>query len=222
MTRACWHALLLPLLILPAGGLLACGGGGSTSASTTTVASTTPTTTPSPTATATTTPTPKAHSQPSSPSSGGSGGGAASFRVAHGDNSIPEFGSEAPASERQRATAALAAYLRARAAGDWATVCTYLTGPTRRQLEGLTRPPKGRFKGCGPVLGAISTEPAAARATTLTSVAAFRVKGANAFILFYGPHASKYIIPMVREGSAWKVSQLAPLAYPLGAPSAGG
>jgi len=51
-------------------------------------------------------------------------------------------------------------------------------------------------------------------------VAALRVKGKGAFALFHGPNASKYVMPMVNEGGAWKMSQLAPVAYPLGAPGA--
>jgi hypothetical protein len=45
-------------------------------------------------------------------------------------------------------------------------------------------------------------------------LAALRVKGDKAFALFYGPHAQQYMMPMVREGGAWKVTQLAPMAYP--------
>jgi hypothetical protein len=44
---------------------------------------------------------------------------------------------------------------------------------------------------------------------------ALRVKGKSAFVLFDGPKASKYVMPMLSEAGAWKVSQLAPLAYPL-------
>ncbi|HWY19090.1 MAG TPA: hypothetical protein VNY27_10335 [Solirubrobacteraceae bacterium] len=233
------HALLLLAAAVSAGGLLACGEGSGSTASTATpsVASTpattsapaasTPTAT-TPTTTATTTPTstttPPTTPRPGSPSgsaSTGSGGGAASFRAPRGDNSIPDFGAEAPASERARATAALAAFLRARASGDWSTACSQLSATTRKQLETFTRASKGNAKGCGPVLAALSTGPAASRADTLTGgVAALRIKGTSAFALFHGPHNSKYVMPLVDEGGAWKMGQLAPLPYPLGTTAA--
>jgi hypothetical protein len=91
--------------------------------------------------------------------------------------------------------------------------------PTRRQLETLAKSSKGRIRGCGPVLAALSSGPAAARADLLTGgVAALRVKGKAAFALFHGPNNSKYVLPMVSVGGAWKMSQLAPIAYPLGTP----
>ncbi len=34
--------------------------------------------------------------------------------------------------------------------------------------------------------------------------------------LFYGPKRQQYMMPMVSEGGAWKVNQIAPLPYPVG------
>lgn len=230
--------------VLAAVGLAACGGGSSTStpaaSAGSTPAATTPATTPTTPATTTptrtstaTTPTASAkpaESAPRSPSSssssspsGGSGGGAASFRAPSGDNSIPDYGSEAPPSERERATAALAAFLRARAGGDWATACTYLAAATRTQLERFLGAAKAKQAGgCARVLGELS-KGSAAHAETLTlagGVVALRIKGTSAFALFHGPKSSKYVMPMRSEGGAWKMSQLAPLPYPLGSTGA--
>jgi hypothetical protein len=155
--------LLLLAAVLAAVGLAACGSGGGSSSSTpaSAAAATTPAT-PATTATAAATattassptaapakPAPKAprSSPPSGSAAGGSSGGAASFRTVGGDNSIPEFGQEAPASERQRAAAALAAFLRARAGGEWAQACSYLAGSTRAQLERLLKGAKGGEQG---------------------------------------------------------------------------
>lgn len=231
-----------PLLLLVAAvsaiGLAACGEGSGTTASpaapsvastpatsSAPTASTPITTTPSTTATKTaTTPTrttPGAATTPALPSgsaSSGSSGGAASFRTPTGDNSIPDFGAEATASERSRATVALAAFLRARAAGDWTTACSYLSATTRRQLETFTR--SSKTKGCGPVLAALSNGPGGTRVTLTSGVAALRIKGKSAFALFHGPHNSKYVMPLLSEGGAWKIGQVAPIAYPLGSAAA--
>jgi hypothetical protein len=237
--------VVAPLLAaaLAAIGLAACGGGGGSSTSTpaasaaatptaTTGATTPTTTTPATTATATTptttSSTPTAAAKPAetapqpsttstSPSSG-SGGGAASFRAPSGDDSIPDYGSEASPSEREHAATALAAFLRARANGEWATACTYLAATTRKQFERLLGGPKAKAGGCARVLAALSKSTAAhAETLTLTAgVAALRIKATSAFALFHGPKGSKYVMPMRSEGGAWKMSQLAPLPYPLG------
>ncbi len=58
----------------------------------------------------------------------------------------------------------------------------------------------------------------AERVDTLTNgVAALRIEEKTAFALFYGPNAEKYVIPMQNEDGAWKMTQIAPLHYPLGA-----
>lgn len=243
--------MVAPLLAaaLAAVGLAACGGGGSSpstpaasvastptattgGATPTTPAATTPATTATATTPTTTSSTPTATTKPAetaprpsttstSPSSG-SGGGAASFRAPSGDNSIPDYGSEAPPSEREHAATALAAFLRARANGDWATACTYLATATRTQFERLLGGAKAKAGGCARVLAELSKSTAAhAETLTLTAgVAALRIKGTSAFALFYGPKRSKYVMPMRSEAGAWKMSQLAPLPYPLGSAGA--
>lgn len=233
---------LLLAAVLAAVGLAACGEGASSvstpaagvSSTASIPAPAVPTTTPTATTPTTTASTPTATAKPaesaprnpsssSSPSSSGSGGGAAGFRAPSGDNSIPSYGNEAPPTERERATTALAAFLRARANGEWPRACTYLAAPTRTQLERLLGAAKGKVRpgGCGRTLAALSKGSAAAHADSLTGgVAALRVEGRSAFALFYGPKGSKYVMPMVSEGGAWKMSQLAPLPYPLGSAGA--
>jgi hypothetical protein len=224
-----------------AGGLVACGGGGATSASTaapsaqaTTATATTasvPTTTaaaPATTASAPARSTPAPSTTPSTSTSESSSGPSASFRQSGGDNSIPDYGREAPDPERQRAEVALATFLRARAKGEWSLVCTGLASTTRRQLEGFARGSKsgaagsaaGATRSCAKVLAALSRGPASIRADTLTGgLAVLRVQGAIAFALWHGPGGSKYVMPMRNEGGAWKATEFAPLPYPLGAPA---
>ena len=151
----------------------------------------------------------------------GSGGGAASFRAPSGDNSIPDYGSEAPPTERERAAVALAAFLQARAKGEWSTACTYLAVTTRTPLERLLGRTQAKAGGCARVLAELSKSSAAAHAETPTAdVVALRIKGNSAFALFHEAKGSKYVMPMRNEGGAWKMSQLAPLPYPLGSTGA--
>ena len=211
-------------------GIAACGGGSSSSSTASTAA-------PSAASTATVTTPPaganpagKAAANPAAGETGGKtprpsspSGPAAAFHTPHGDNSIPNYGAEAPASQRAGATAALRRYLAARAAGDWSTACSYLGSQTQKQLQVLTgASSKGKLKGCAGTYAMLSAHtPTAERANPLSgALAVLRVKGDTAFALFYGPHGQKYMMPMAREGGTWKVNQIAPIPWPIGAPTA--
>jgi hypothetical protein len=217
--------LSLALALLAAAGLAACGGGGSSNSTSAQGGST-------PTATRASAPgsgSENAGKQPAAGKASGSKGssgsasggtsseGSASFRAPTADNSIPNFGAEAPTSQRSRAAAVLAGFLAARARGDWPMACTYLSSSTRAGVQRFSGAAK-RKASCGALLAALSgSSPAATRADTFVhGLASLRIKGTSGFALFYGPHNQKYVIPMVNEGGAWKVGQLAPIAYPLG------
>jgi hypothetical protein len=147
-------------------------------------------------------------------------GAGAAFVVRQGDNSIPTYGSEASDSQHAQATAALAAYLQARAGGDWASACSHMAGTVQKQLALLAA--QGSGGSCASAYAKLSSHsPASERADPLTgALAAFRVQGDNAFALFYGSGAQKYMMPMASEGGAWKVTQIEPIPYPVGAPTA--
>ena len=138
-------------------------------------------------------------------------GAAAPFVMAGGDNSIPTFGVEASAAERERAEADLRAYLGARAAGDWSSACSGLAAAITEELQKLAP-----GKDCTPTYRAlVGRQTAATRANPLRGrVLALRQRGEGAFALFFGPGHLKYVMPMVKEGGSWRVAQLAPVPYP--------
>jgi hypothetical protein len=146
--------------------------------------------------------------------------GAAAFLQARGDNSIPEYGSEAPAAERAAGEAALGAYLSARAGGDWAGACKLLAAGVRKQLGTLSG---AAGESCATAYATLSAgAPAAERADPLVgSLAALRVEAETAFALFYGPNSQQYMMPMQRDAGGWKVTQIAAIPYPPGAAAAG-
>ena len=225
------YVIVLLCAVVAVAGLAACGSsGGGVSSVRTTAASAPTATTTTPATTTGATPAPAAKTAPKAPSSppsssfaaGGAGGGAASFREPHGDNSIPDFGGEASAGEQARAARTLAAFLDARAGGEWAKACPYLARATRAQVERFAGAAKGNAVGCGAALRALSGGGGGGRSelsgeTLAGAPAALRVEGKSAFALYYGQDKSKYVMPMVKEGDAWKIGQLAPLSYPLGA-----
>jgi len=144
-------------------------------------------------------------------------GRAAPFLVPVGDNSIPTYGSESSASQLRAAEASLAAYLRAREAGDWSAACAQMAATLKRQLALLAGSEKG--DGCAAAYAKLAAKiSASARANPLrSSITAFRVQGDKGFVLFYGTHDQQYMLPTVLESGTWKVSQLEPIPWPIGA-----
>jgi hypothetical protein len=203
--------LLVLLGLALAAGLAACGGGGSSSSSSDS--------TSAPAGSSTTTASPPAflgHAETAAERR--QAGRAAPFAKPESDNSVPTFGSEAGASERAQAEAALKSYLQARAREDWAGACGGLAKPTREGYEKLgASSNKATAPGCAQVLAGLSkgmnlSDPLTGKLLSL------RVHGANAFALFYGPGHQQYMVPMNREAGEWRPTQSAPIAYPPGAP----
>ena len=149
--------------------------------------------------------------------SGSSQEGSAAFRTPGGDNSIQNYGEEADAEQRQGAEAALATYLDAREAGDWATSCEYLAKAAVEPLEQLAESsPQLKGKGCAAIVGALSAQlPTSSRANPLVEgVASLRFEGERGFALFHGPEGVDYFVPMVDEDGEWKVGALAASQFP--------
>jgi hypothetical protein len=204
--------LAIPLLSVY---LIACGGDSHMTSSTATPSTAATSTASKTTITVPAKPYIEAHRPPSADR------GTESFRVSHGDNSVLSFGQAANASQQQEAAAVLTAFMRARAAGAWSEMCPYIARATRRPLEAIVTSSRGKVASCGSALAALITGPAAERADTFTNgLAVLRIKGNTAFALFHGPNDGKYVMPLRSEGGAWKVTQLAPVTYPIGTPAA--
>jgi hypothetical protein len=191
----------LAVLLLLAVGLAGCGGDSGSTATSTTASTSTPAAAGGAGEAAA-----KASVAPLRVSADGS----ASFRVKGGDNSVPDYGSEAAASELAQAAKTLHAYMVARAKRDWAKSCTYLSAAARESAEQLASSRRG--KGCAVGLAAFSAgvSPSAARELTVIDVASLRVEGPQGFLLYRGAGDTLFSMPMVREGSVWAVGLLLP------------
>ncbi len=146
-----------------------------------------------------------------------SGGGAAQFQRKGSDNSIQEFGQEGGGSELASAAATLHGYLDARAAGRWDEACSYLAAQVLASLEQFAAANGGeaQIEGCPQILQALSSGAGAAglRAAANVDVGSLRVQGDRGFLLYHGPQGVAFAMPVVLEGSEWKLS--APEATPL-------
>ena len=111
--------------------------------------------------------------------------------VKGGDNSIPEYGSEASTSQHDQAEAALKGFLAAKASGNWAKACSYVAAATKKSIEELAAHAKQlKATGCASVLKTLSAgvpKSAGQEEEVTSGVASVRVKGNQAFALPRSP-----------------------------------
>ena len=142
-----------------------------------------------------------------------SGGGAEQFKVMGGDNSVQEFGEEAGAEELGAASAALHNFLDARAEGNWAATCQYISSTVIESFEKLAAQVKqiGDMS-CGEILEKL-INPAAAQSlkeeAAKADVRSLRIEGARAFVIYTGIDGAVLAMPMANEDGSWKVASLA-------------
>jgi hypothetical protein len=146
-----------------------------------------------------------------------SGGGSEQFKVKGGDNSVQEFGGEAETSEFNAASAVLHNFLDARAEGNWAAACEYISQDIVKSLEKLAAQAKGiEDKSCAGVLEKL-TNPDARQSmkdeAAQADVRSLRLEGDQAFALYTDSDGSVFSMPMDNEDGTWKVGSLA--GYPL-------
>jgi hypothetical protein len=143
-----------------------------------------------------------------------SGGGSAQFKVKGGDNSVQEFGSEADTSELDRAATTLHGFLDARAAGNWAAACSYMSKTIVESFEKLaTQSKQSQNTSCAEILGKL-TNPAAKQEllaeAAKADVGSLRIEGERAFVIYTGTDRKTFLaMPMAKEGDSWKVASLA-------------
>jgi hypothetical protein len=143
-------------------------------------------------------------------------GKAAPFLVKEGDNSIPTYGSEASASVRREAERVLSGYLRAREAGNWPGACAAMSAQVAKQLALLAG--QSDKADCAKAYAALAERGSATeRADPMVGgIASVRVENPHAFALFYGPGKKQFMMPLEEEGGGWKVTQIAPVPWPIG------
>jgi hypothetical protein len=147
-----------------------------------------------------------------------SGGGSAQFEVKGGDNSVQEFGEEAGSAEFEAAAAVVHDFLDARAEGNWAAACTYMSKATIKSFETIaSRSKQGKDLSCGAILAGLinpAAKPDLKAEAEKADVGSLRVEGERAFVIYTGVDGTTIAMPMANEGGEWKVAALA--GAPLG------
>lgn len=153
-----------------------------------------------------------------SSSDGDEGEPSKSFLTKNGKNTIPTFGEEADAEEREAASEVLEENMKARAAGDWAKQCASLTVGAVKKLKGENEERGGALGTCVKDLefqGEPKSASAVVRVNTLTGpIDALRVKGTRGWALYHGTGGSDYAMPMEKVGEEWKVGSLTTTELP--------
>jgi hypothetical protein len=141
-----------------------------------------------------------------------SGGGSDQFRSKGGDNSIQEFGDEGDESELQEAAETVHSFFVARATGDWARACSYLSKQLQEQLEQLAESSTTlENKGCPSFLQAFTGHLSAKewRAITTIDAGSLRLDGEQGFLIYFGTGHAAFAMPLEQEDGGFKVGALA-------------
>ncbi len=143
-----------------------------------------------------------------------SGGGAEQFKVKGGDNSVQEFGEEADTEEFAAAAVALHNFLDARAEGNWAAACQYMSKSVIDSFGELASQAQqqGADGSCAEILEVL-INPAAAQSmkeeAAKADVGSLRLDGEQAFVIYTGVDGEPLAMPVVSEGGDWKVTSIA-------------
>jgi hypothetical protein len=142
-----------------------------------------------------------------------SGGGAEQFVQKGGDNSIQEFGEEADSSEFEAAAIAVHNFLDARAEGNWAAACEYMSNGIVESFKQLASQAKEvEETNCAGILEAL-TNPAAKASMKAEAeqadIGSLRTEGERAFVIYTGVEGTIFAMPMASEDGDWKVASLA-------------
>jgi len=128
--------------------------------------------------------------------------GASDLGGAAGVAQAEEFGAEASGAEAQAPEAALHGYLDARANGEWAKACSFVS----KELSDLYRR-LDKDRGCAAFVektteGLSADERAALAEVDVESI---RLEGDSGYVIYADAEGSQQAKPIEREGGAWKV-----------------
>jgi hypothetical protein len=145
---------------------------------------------------------------------GGCGGGGSDSTTpgtATGTASLKSFGEEASPAERAAAAQVVEEFFRARRDGDSAKQCSLMSASTKKNLQEFGGGLSERIQPCPKLVKSVDSQLAA---TTITQpgrirVISVRVEGERGFVLYRDAKGAEAAFPVIREGSAWKVSALA-------------
>lgn len=145
-----------------------------------------------------------------------SGGGSKQFRTKGGDNSIQDFGKEAQGEEFATVAAIVHAFLDARAAGNSAEVCKYMSSRIVDEMKQFASQAPDPPKDCAGLIDMFTAPmtPKLRRTIAKADIASVRAEEDAAFVLYRGHQKQVFLLPMAREDGQWKVAAIAASPMP--------
>lgn len=140
------------------------------------------------------------------------------FIIPNGDNAVQTYGREGTPAERAAVSRVLHAWLRARAAKNWAKDCSYLS---RYYIKMITADAhsdsKGKVSGCAATLAYFKGNASGDFANNLPgqiqSLRVGRGEGrgeAEAYAQYHGNDGKDWVVPVTRENGEWRVANAKP------------
>lgn len=136
------------------------------------------------------------------------------FLIRGGDNAVQTFGREATKAEREQASKTIAAWMKARAAQDWAKDCSYFTRKYIRILvandaEQVTH---GKVTTCPQALAYFGHQASGSYKNNLTGpIDSLRVGEGHGYAQYHGNDGHDWVIPVGREDGKWLIANSTPI-----------
>lgn len=136
------------------------------------------------------------------------------FLIREGDNAVQIFGREASKAERDQASEVIQAWMKARAAQDWAKDCSYFSRHYIRILvaEDAVKVSKGKVKNCPQALAFFGHLASGSYKNNLTGpIDSLRVGDGHGYAQYHGSDGHDWVIPVEREDGKWLIANSTPL-----------
>jgi hypothetical protein len=136
------------------------------------------------------------------------------FLIRDGDNAVQTFGREATKAEREQADDVIQAWMKARAAQDWAKDCSYFS---REYVHSLIATDavvvsEGKVKNCAQGLEFFGHAASGSYKNNLAGpIDSLRVSGGQGYAQYHGNDGHDWVITMEREDGKWWVAIASPI-----------
>jgi hypothetical protein len=136
------------------------------------------------------------------------------FLIRNGDNAVQTYGREATGAERAQASDVIEAWMKARAAQNWAKDCSYFA---RKYVHTLVatdavQVSEGKVKNCPQALAYFGHLASGSYKNNLTGpIDSLRVKGGLGYAQYHGNDGHDWVITMEREDGKWWIANSTPL-----------
>jgi hypothetical protein len=136
------------------------------------------------------------------------------FLIRGGDNAVQTFGREATKAEREQASEVIQAWMKARAAQNWAKDCSYFSKGYIRALvtEDAQQVTHGKVKTCPQALAYFGHQASGSYKNTLTGpIDSLRVGEGHGYAQYHGNDGHDWVIGVEREDGKWWVAIASPI-----------